>query len=102
MKVTGLATGFRACPPWVPSTARQPAACVFVAVDGYGWGDPKQEVSMSTVDRGTLWQWREHTWESNRCQLDGFSVEARGGAIGKIDEATDDVGASFVVVDTGP
>jgi hypothetical protein len=57
---------------------------------------------MSIVDRGTLWQWREHTWESNRRQLDGFSVEARGGSIGKIDEATDDVGASFVVVDTGP
>jgi hypothetical protein len=56
---------------------------------------------MSTVDRGTLWQWREHTWESDRVQLEGFSVEARGGSIGKIDEATDDVGSSYIVVDTG-
>ena len=57
---------------------------------------------MSTVDRGALWQWREHTWESDRCQLEGFSVEARGGSIGKIDEASDDVGAGYIVVDTGP
>jgi hypothetical protein len=57
---------------------------------------------MSTVDRGTLWQWREHTWESGRCQLEGLSVEARGGSIGKIYEATDDVGSSYIMVDTGP
>ena len=57
---------------------------------------------MSTVDRGTLWQWPEHTWGSDCCQLKGFRVEARGGSIGKIDEATDDVGSSYVVVDTGP
>lgn len=56
---------------------------------------------MSTVERGTLWQWHEHTWESDRCQLEGFSVEARGGSIGKIDEASDDVGAGYIVVDTG-
>jgi hypothetical protein len=34
--------------------------------------------------------------------LVGFSVEARDGGIGKIDEATYDVRASYVVVDTGP
>jgi hypothetical protein len=32
----------------------------------------------------------------------GFDVEAVDGGIGKIDEATYDVGASYVVVDTGP
>jgi hypothetical protein len=32
----------------------------------------------------------------------GFDVEATDGGIGKIDEATYDVGASYVVVDTGP
>ena len=32
----------------------------------------------------------------------GFDVEATDGSIGKIDEATYDVGSSFVVVDTGP
>jgi hypothetical protein len=35
-------------------------------------------------------------------QLDGFSVEATDGSIGKIDEATYDVGSSYMVVDTGP
>ena len=32
----------------------------------------------------------------------GFSVEATDGGIGKIDEATYDVGSSYIVVDTGP
>jgi hypothetical protein len=34
--------------------------------------------------------------------LTGFSVEALDGGIGKIDEATYDVGSSYIVVDTGP
>ena len=34
--------------------------------------------------------------------LTGFKVEARDGDIGKIDEATYDVGRSYLVVDTGP
>jgi hypothetical protein len=34
--------------------------------------------------------------------LIGFDVEATDGHIGKIDEATYDTGASYVVVDTGP
>ena len=34
--------------------------------------------------------------------LTGFSVEARDGGIGKVDEATYDVGGSYIVVDTGP
>src|SRR5215217_2761492 len=34
--------------------------------------------------------------------LVGFEIEATDGSIGKIDEATYDVGSSFVVVDTGP
>jgi hypothetical protein len=32
----------------------------------------------------------------------GYDVEAVDGGIGKIDEATYDVGSSYVVVDTGP
>ena len=35
-------------------------------------------------------------------ELVGFDVEATDGHIGKIDEATYDVGSSYVVVDTGP
>jgi hypothetical protein len=34
--------------------------------------------------------------------MTGFKVEARDGSIGKVDEATYDVGASYIVVDTGP
>lgn len=34
--------------------------------------------------------------------LVGFEVEAADGSIGKIDEATYDVGSSYIVVDTGP
>ena len=32
----------------------------------------------------------------------GFGVEALDGSIGKVDESTYEVGASYVVVDTGP
>src|SRR5579871_3186902 len=34
--------------------------------------------------------------------LTGYGVEALDGGIGKIDETSNDVGASFIVVDTGP
>jgi hypothetical protein len=34
--------------------------------------------------------------------LTGYSVEAIDGSIGKIDEATNDVSASYLIVDTGP
>ena len=34
--------------------------------------------------------------------LVGLEIEATDGSIGKVDEATYDVGASYVVVDTGP
>jgi hypothetical protein len=34
--------------------------------------------------------------------LSGYEVEAVDGGIGKIDEATYDVGSSYLVVDTGP
>ena len=32
----------------------------------------------------------------------GYAVEAKDGSIGKVDEATHDVGSSYVIVDTGP
>jgi hypothetical protein len=34
--------------------------------------------------------------------LTGFKVEARDGSVGKVDEATYEAGASFIVIDTGP
>jgi hypothetical protein len=39
---------------------------------------------------------------SRGVDLTGFEVEALDGGIGKIDEATYDLGASYIVVDTGP
>jgi hypothetical protein len=52
---------------------------------------------MSTVD---IWTYREQTWSG--IDLSGYSVEATDGGIGKVDEATYDVGSSYIVVDTGP
>ena len=34
--------------------------------------------------------------------LTGYSIDASDGSIGKIDEATYDVGSSYLIVDTGP
>src|SRR5437762_7500210 len=52
---------------------------------------------MATAD---VWVYRESIW--TQTDLSGFSVEALDGSIGKVDEASNDVGASFIVVDTGP
>ena len=49
----------------------------------------------------SLWTYREDLW-TDPIDLDGFDVEARDGGIGSIDEATNDVSGSYVVVDTGP
>jgi hypothetical protein len=50
------------------------------------------------------WNYRESSgWTpSGGLDLVGYDVEATDGGIGKIDEATSDVGGSYVVVDTGP
>ena len=47
-----------------------------------------------------IWAYRETTWST--MNLEGFEVEATDGGIGKIDEATNDVSGSYIVVDTGP
>lgn len=47
-----------------------------------------------------LWVYSQTTWTQR--DLFGFSVEALDGSIGKIDEASNDVGAGYIVVDTGP
>jgi hypothetical protein len=47
-----------------------------------------------------IWTYRDATVSQRN--LAGLSVEATDGTIGKVDEATNDVGASFIVVDTGP
>jgi hypothetical protein len=47
-----------------------------------------------------LWTYRDET--IGDIDLTGYSVEARDGGIGKVDEATYDVGSSYLVIDTGP
>jgi hypothetical protein len=51
---------------------------------------------MATTD---LWTYRDTTWRG--AALVGLDVEATDGSIGKVDEASDDAGASCIVVDTG-
>jgi hypothetical protein len=56
-----------------------------------------RRIFVATTD---LWKYRNE--ELTGRDLSGFKVEALDGDIGKIDEATKDVGGSYVVVDTGP
>jgi PRC-barrel domain protein len=46
--------------------------------------------------------WTYDTSLKDVTDLTGFDVEAADGSIGHVDEATFDVGASYLVVDTGP
>ena len=46
--------------------------------------------------------WTYRTGLGDTTDLKGFDVHAMDGDIGSIDEATYDVGASYIVVDTGP
>jgi hypothetical protein len=52
---------------------------------------------MATVE---IWAYREQSFAG--ADMTGFGVEALDGSIGKVDEASNDVGSSFIVVDTGP
>jgi hypothetical protein len=47
-----------------------------------------------------MWEYSDVTWSG--VDLVGFSVEALDGSIGKIDEASNEVGTQYVVDDTGP
>lgn len=49
-----------------------------------------------------IWVYRTDVGYTDTTNLSGFSVEATDGGIGKIDEATDEAGSGYVVVDTGP
>lgn len=48
-----------------------------------------------------IWTYRDHE-SMGGTDITGFDVEAIDGEIGSIDEATWDVGRSYLVVDTGP
>jgi hypothetical protein len=47
-----------------------------------------------------MWTYRQSNWITTG--LNGFEVEAMDGGIGKIDESSDEAGAGYIVVDTGP
>ena len=49
----------------------------------------------------STWTYRDNLATGER-DLVGYKVEAADGSIGKIDEASDEAGAAYVVVDTGP
>ena len=56
-----------------------------------------------TTRKWDAWNYRESTGISARQDnLTGFKVHAVDGDIGKVDQATREVGAGYVVVDTGP
>jgi hypothetical protein len=59
-------------------------------------GSTKEGEQMST----DLWTYRDTT--IGTANLIGYKVEAIDGSIGSIDEATNEVGASYIVIDTGP
>ena len=54
-----------------------------------------------------LWSYRDRSELGSNvvdthADISGFSVEAIDGSIGKVDDATYEVGSSHIVVDTGP
>jgi hypothetical protein len=49
-----------------------------------------------------MWTYRTDVVLEPAVDLVGFSIEARDGSIGKVDESTADAGKSYLVVDTGP
>jgi len=48
-----------------------------------------------------IWTYRTNVMPNGH-KLKGFTVEATDGRIGKVDESTEEVGGSAIVVDTGP
>ena len=55
---------------------------------------------MSTLDQRT-WTYQDDLYAGD-IDIVGYKVEAIDGDIGKVDDATYDMGASYLVVDTGP
>ncbi len=55
---------------------------------------------MTVADGWDPWSYTGGTWQGE--SLIGFSVEALDGEIGKVDHATDQARADYIVVDTGP
>ena len=59
------------------------------------------------TEMSDLWSYHDQSQlgsniTATRADISGFSVEAVDGSIGKVDDATYDLGSSHIVVDTGP
>ena len=51
--------------------------------------------------KSDMWTY-SNEYSTQTMDVEGFEVAATDGDIGKVDEATYDVGTSYMVVDTGP
>ena len=64
------------------------------------------ENTVRTTDRTTtdLWTYDDSALgvSVDKANVVGYAVEALDGSIGKVDDATYDAGAAYIVVDTGP
>ncbi|MFJ8622967.1 PRC-barrel domain-containing protein [Kitasatospora sp. NPDC093550] len=49
-----------------------------------------------------IWEFRSESGHVSGTDLVGFHVEATDGPVGKVDKHSEEVGASHLVVDTGP
>ena len=58
------------------------------------------DTGRATATRWQPWTYRDESWSTN--DISGYRIEARDGEIGKVDDATHDVGSSYLIVDTGP
>ena len=55
----------------------------------------------TTATRWQPWDYRDPSWSSAK-NLVGYKIDALDGEIGRVDNATYDVGSSYLIVDTGP
>ncbi len=60
-----------------------------------------QEQTPGAVTTAAIWSFRTEPTIGD-VDLTGFKVEASDGSIGKVHEATYEVGSSYLIVDTGP
>ena len=59
----------------------------------------RDTLGIAVVD---IWTFETDPRLASIADLTGYSVEATDGKIGKVDEATYEVGGSYLIVDTGP
>ena len=75
---------------------------VVIAEDTGSAADEKEQLMQQVTT--SVWTYRDGIVEPGVSPRNvvGYGVEARDGSIGKVDDATYEVGSSYLVVDTGP